>query len=191
MFNDRYGLTDAVLQGRKTMTRRIIHLTDTDKKYLDTAFDWDLRERVIIDRYAKYKVGEVLAVAQQYRNLAWDNRLYNKIKLLCPGEMPWNALKGWGNKMFVKADLMPHYIRITDIKVERLQNISDEDCMREGIFRWQGCTLYHYDINAKQFEGNRYHSEIEAFAALIDKVSGNGTWKRNPWVIVYTFKLIK
>lgn len=30
-----------------------------------------------------------------------------------------------------------------------------------------------------------------AFAALIDKVSGNGTWERNPWVFAYTFKLIK
>ena len=43
---------------------------------------------------------------------------------------------GWSNTMFTKADLMPHHIRITDIKIERLQNISDEDCFKEGIFKW-------------------------------------------------------
>ena len=31
----------------------------------------------------------------------------------------------------------------------------------------------------------------EAFATLIDKVSGRGTWKRNPWVVVYEFELVK
>lgn len=30
----------------------------------------------------------------------------------------------------------------------------------------------------------------KAFAALIDKVSGKGTWDSNPWVFVYEFKLI-
>ena len=31
----------------------------------------------------------------------------------------------------------------------------------------------------------------EAFASLIDKVSGRGTWDRNPWVVVYEFELVK
>lgn len=35
--------------------------------------------------------------------------------------------------MFVRADLMPHHIKITDVKVERLQDISDDDIMREGV----------------------------------------------------------
>lgn len=31
----------------------------------------------------------------------------------------------------------------------------------------------------------------EAFAALIDKVSGRGTWASNPWVVAYEFELVK
>lgn len=34
-------------------------------------------------------------------------------------------------------------------------------------------------------------AEREAFAALIDKVSGRGTWASNPWVVVYEFELMK
>ena len=69
MFNDKYGLTRAVLEKRKTQTRRIIKMPDYDEEYLDTAFDWDFRESVIIDRYANYRVGEVVAIAQSYKDI--------------------------------------------------------------------------------------------------------------------------
>ena len=117
MFNDYYGLTQAVIEHRKTMTRRIIHLTDADKKYLDTAFDWDLREQVIIDRYAEYKVGEVVAVAQSYKSVFEESLSYAIPR--------WHWLddhideKGFENKMFVRAEEMPHQIQITDVKIER------------------------------------------------------------------------
>ena len=56
MFNNTYGLTQAVKKGIKTMTRRVLPLSEADEEYLDQAFDWDLRESVILDRYAQYKV---------------------------------------------------------------------------------------------------------------------------------------
>lgn len=117
MFNDNYGLTQAVIERRKTMTRRIIHLTDADKEYLETAFDWDLREQVIIDRYAEYKVGEVVAVAQSYKSVFEETLSYAIPR--------WHWLddhigeKGFENKMFVRAEEMPHQIQITGIKIER------------------------------------------------------------------------
>lgn len=36
-----------------------------------------------------------------------------------------------------------------------------------------------------------YITPREAFAALIDKVSGRGTWDSNPWVFAYTYELVK
>ena len=131
MFNDDYGLTKAVLELRKTMTRRIIPLTDEDKTYLDTAFHWDIRERVIIDRYAKYKVGEVVAVAQSYKSVFEESLSYAIPR--------WHWLddhiddKGFENKMFVKASEMPHQIQITGIKIERLQDISEEDYLLDDL----------------------------------------------------------
>lgn len=76
MFNDKFGLTQAVLEGRKTMTRRIIKLNATDEEYLDAAFDWDLCESVIIGRYAKYKIGEIVAIAQSYKDAGEKSLLF-------------------------------------------------------------------------------------------------------------------
>lgn len=110
-------------------------------------------------------------------------------------------LAGWNNKMFTKAELMPHQIRIIGIKCERLRDISDEDCINEGIFVneyvGKGKKCHHYGFDgffneaAGWFARGWYNTQREAFAILIDKVSGRGTWERNPWVVVCEFELVK
>lgn len=179
MFNSKLGLEQAVLEGRKTMTRRIIH-DDVVKRYSDP---WDL-----IGNCSRYHFDEVVAVAQRYCNV-----------LHC-ADVPKGDEKGWGNKMFVKADLMPHHIKITNVRVERLQNISDEDCLKEGIREGSNVggsrSLTDYAQHGYTFgsafdtENKLYETPREAFAALIDKVSGKGTWQSNPWCFCYEFKLI-
>lgn len=224
MFNDEYGLTQAVLDGRKTMTRRVCKYDRPNETYdivfpvfepndydndgnitspLNYAFGWKNNEGDFTGwNIPQYKVGEVVAIAQCYKSIGMNPELalddkdgigfYTKIKFA----------PGWENKMFVRADLMPHHIRITDIKVERLQNISDEDCMREGVEFSQ--EQYKYDGTKSYFVQNiteigsrwnrmfckHFGTPREAFAALIDKVSGKGTWLKNPYVFCYSFKLI-
>lgn len=206
MFNDRYGLTKAVLEGRKTMTRRIIPPIEVDWNrrgkvtlpvssfrcgilFMDTGSILnDLSEYFAPTKYQpQYKVGEVVAVAQRYkdiRDIIGDIQDGKSIK----------SMAGWNNKMFVSADLMPHQIRITNIRVEMLKNISEEDCFREGIYKKTLCPpgdidyFYHSEPSSKW---EVYTSACEAFAGLIDKVSGKGTWESNPWVFVYGFELVK
>lgn len=100
--------------------------------------------------------------------------------------------KGWQNKLFVAAGYMIHHIRITDIKIERLQDISDEDCMKEGIIHAytnnNGIKIYHTPHTKRGYLSTDVAQE--AFAFLINKVSGKGTWESNPYVFVYEFKLI-
>lgn len=187
MFNDRYGLTTAVLEGRKTMTRRAV-----SEKLLDAYYDYDdyvcavaprdipctrEYEQEFFLRRSPFEVGEVVAVAQSYKDVM-EARGESGVSHLV-------AKAGYKNKMFVKADLMPHQIRITNVRVERLQDISDEDCLREGIYEVPFCE-FAWDDNGKTFKTAR-----EAFATLIDKVSGKGTWQSNPWVFVYEFELVK
>ena len=81
---------------------------------------------------------------------------------------------------------MLHHIRITDVRVELLLIITDEDCMREGIVRTQGGYGIAFDGNYNVFA----ETHREAFASLIDAISGKGTWERNPLVYVYEFELI-
>ncbi len=128
MFNDRYGLTQAVIEGRKTMTRRII-IPQPD--FLSDNFGWAKRNNgdVILP---KYGVGEVVAVAQSYEQAGIQSWAYLSRPEI-DGYQIISTHKGWRNKMYVSADLMPHQIRITGIRCERLQDISDEECLREGI----------------------------------------------------------
>lgn len=199
MFNDRYGLTKAVLEGRKTQTRRIAYTQngfivfddeDFQLKKLDNGRTLlTLRDNRL--KAARYKLGETIAIAQKYDDLVKDDEFY---RLCGIHGMPLKCIKyekGCTNKMFVRADLMPHHIRITRIRVERLQDISDEDCLEEGIWTRTG-RWYCYDIIKRGEEYyDPYPDPREAYSVLIDRISGEGTWESNPWVFVYDFELVK
>ena len=166
-------------------------MPNDDEEYLDEAFDWDFREIVIIDRYAKYKVGEIVAIAKSYKDIFSEFSQHPKQQLNISVKNPTDKA-GWTNKMFVKSEVMPHQIRITNVRIERLQDISDEDCLKEGIeFDSKAQSFYcgfNTSTNSKIWLGR---TPCEAYSALIDKVSGKGTWDSNPYVFVYDFELIK
>jgi hypothetical protein len=193
LFNDRYGLTDAVIEGRKIMTRRMINLNSTSDVQVRIFAGYVQiiggSGNVCAEKKLPYKVGEVVAVAQSYE------------QAYCQGNMDADdaiirGLKydpGMSNKMYVRADLMPHQIRITGIRCERLQDISDAECMKEGVrveFAKNGRLMYYY-FDIKRWREVWFDTPREAFSALIDKVSGRGTWDRNPWVVAYEFELVK
>lgn len=212
MFNDRYGLTQAVLDGRKTQTRRIVseRLLDRWTEYDDCCNSVGVsglseigvsvtREyydcaKFFLDN-SPYKVGEVVAVAQRYRDVGLnhpdpDYFVEQIAKAHRVDDVDAELLPGWRNKMFVKAELMPSRIRITDIQVERLQDISnDDDCIKEGIRR----ILPDFAVQPTLYEaaGLLHDNPRDAFASLIDKASGRGTWASNPWCFAYEFELVK
>lgn len=199
MFNDRYGLTDAVIEGRKTMTRRIELSASEQKKVIPGGFEVTSRSlkvrkngQLIMSVPFRYKVGEVVAVAQSYEQAGIQSWAYLSRPEI-DGYQIISTHKGWRNKMYVSADLMPHQIRITGIRCERLQDISDAECLKEGVrveFARNGMPMYYY-FDTKRYREIWFDTPREAFAALIDKVSGCGTWKSNPWVVVYEFELVK
>ena len=183
LFNDKYCLTQAVLNGEKTMTRRVLR----DNVPLG---NWD--ETI---KHLPYKVGDIIAIAQPYKDIIESLPMYSNAILDEVGMSRKEFKAGWTNKMFVRADLMPHHIRITDVKVERLQDISDEDCLREGIRyyhssdkRWSNNSGYGYHIPKNGL--HLFDTPYEAFANLFERISGKGTWESNPWVVTYEFKLI-
>lgn len=202
MFNDRYGLTAAVLQGRKTMTRRIV-----PTQYVPMIED-GLQGAALIEAQRHgdaYRENEIVAVAQSYETLANSGYLD---KMVVPANNPVKCEfkkeycnPGWLNKMFVRTDLMPHQIQITDINIERLQDITDEDCIKEGIYvnpnppKWREYDPYEpWPPYVKPYKFTTIKGFCKpqfAFAYLIDAVSGKGTWEHNPFVFAYSFKLIK
>ena len=214
MFNDQYGLTEALLDGRKYQTRRICKVQRPSDEWrivlpisehlikpecLPNAYAWrnDKTEEYTDWCVPRYKVGEVVAISQSYRTVGnemihkdLDFNLYKNFR----DTFIHKSNKGWDNKMFVRADLMPHQIQITKIRLERLQDISDEDCIAEGIMKGDFSNTwdkYYYNVIGDCICHKTFKTPKEAFASLIDKVSGKGTWKSNPYVFVYEFKLIE
>ena len=189
MFNDRYGLTTAVLEGRKAMTRRIIDSKTSSgaNDYVQRIHGTGLDFLDYLLEHSRYKVGEEVAIAQKYSQIFTEAYLSKRKGSL--GDMITG--KAWDNKMFVQAKVMPHRIRITDIRVEHLQDITDEDCMREGIEEYASCCECGADVYTFFGAKETYYTPREAFAALIDKVSGKGTWDKNPCVFAYSFELVK
>lgn len=203
MFNDDFGLTESVLARIKIMTRRI----EKGTKQLPTENGKDeyfishwIGDRFLVRKYwqgalldqyyvkPKFKVGDVVAVAQRYSSIAWHTNP-NAPVLLSREVENLQHTAGWNNKMFVLGSLMPHRIRITDVRLQRIQDIKEEEVALEGIpvnsvGQVSSCKL-----------GDRRHPRWlkpkEAYAILIDKLSGKGTWKSNPWVIAYTFEMIE
>lgn len=211
MFNDAFQLTQAVLDGRKTQTRRIItcpikfkgewvagfhvYRRHSDNAILEYPCMYDADERDFDGGYIspRYKVGEVVAVAQSYESLFHSKHSPDDFLLDHSNMNPKYCGAGFKNKMFVKSELMPNRIRITDVRVERLNDISEDDCFKEGIYASNSHEIgygipwvYGFD-KCKEV----YFTPREAYAALIDKIAGKGTFESNPYVFVYEFELVK
>lgn len=198
MFRDKFGLTDLVLSGQKTQTRDVIKLQDERLDYLrgwnlDGGFaEFGKAGEDPLALSPKYYIGEMVAVAMSYKSIyervakTWEyaEEYKNKHK----------DLAGWNNKMFTNTKMPFAQIKITKIRFERLQDISDEDCMREGIIEHTAEIIPNYPPYTQYCCGI---SEVfcdtprQAFAALIDKISGKGTWESNPYVWAYDFELAK
>lgn len=194
MFNNRYGLTRAVLEGRKTQTRRIAYTGNATIIDCGICVEPKNIGRATLFRgideiaHSRYCIGEEVAIAQSYKDIHAEI-----LRVVGDLELKQELLnsKGYTNKMFVRADKMLHSIRITDIRAERLQEICDEDCLKEGLWMahdvgLEGITYWYHGLANSSFR-----TPQDAYAALIDKISGKGTWDSNPYVFVYEFELIK
>ena len=211
MFNDRFLLMQAVLEGRKRQTRRFVpkevfslswdveetfespKIIYTQDRYGDF---WDIRDT----SFAQYKKGEIVAIAQRYSDiyigLLYDWETY---KRNLPAGMPvadfrkkFDGENGWNNKMFVKSKYMPRRIKITDVRIQCLQEITDDECLLEGIEkeeRTDGGYNYIF-FDAKRELYIRERTPRDAYARLIDALSGKGTWESNPYVFAYDFDLV-
>jgi len=152
-------------------------------------------------RKPRYKVGETVCLKEPYyvsiketeKNPALVYYKYRDkdTEFLKTTGLEKNIPVKWGNKLSMPDKYARYHIKITAVRCERLQQISDEDCMKEGIIyddsSYIACEEYTFLNNIDDW---LYDTPREAYAALIDKISGKGTWESNPYVWVYDYKLI-
>ena len=168
----------ATIEGRKTQTRRIMKpqpVYDIDGYPIA---DWDLLCK------PRYKVGETVYIKEPYRYCSVHNICY-----IWANECS-RTYCDRGTKINLGAITMPakyarFFIEITDVRCERLQDITDSDCVKEGILINDA-----YDNNVRDkkiFVSSSCY--IVKFAEHIDSIYGKKTWESNPYVWVYTYKL--
>lgn len=151
----------AIVDDRKTVTRRTMDL---------------------------YNVGEILFLKEPYR-LEENNVIRYKYSSVFPEREKWR------NKLFMKADYARYHIKIINKRQERLQDITPEDCEKEGIMEeipeaWgMSKDDPHYWVCPDEISMVWFETPQKAFASLIDKINGVGTWESNPIVTRYEFEL--
>jgi hypothetical protein len=199
----------AILDGRKTMTRRIVHrlrrfgvvtefgTSDTkgyDWHFRDKRMHWnDLRHEELLT-YLPYAPGDVLWVREGLKFNESDFVCYaadmSPVTALVPtgytftrNSMPSIFMPRWASRITLK---------VTAVKVHRLQEITEEDAKAEGVERLKsGRGYYSAKHGRAAVHFGVYHDyAAEAFADLWDSIHGPGAWDANPWCAAYSFERI-
>ena len=209
LFHVPTGMLAAVIEDRKTKTRRLGGLKKVNKKPDDWAFVGfdemsegkfeaafkkkdDKEGYTTVHCKPRLKKGEVVYVKESYHFNGYNNIYKVDASEDSLAHVKKKNLFKWSNAMFC-----PHtdkktglqvartFLKIKSVRVERLNNITKEDSIKEGI----GVVDI---VDGVEYFGTRatafYKNPIDAFMELIDKINGKGTGKSNPFVFVYEFE---
>lgn len=151
------------------------------------------------------KLGDILWVRETWGNYSEDNPERNATYYLYRADYPQDAKGYWYEPEQINFCDFPRWrpsihmprvacrirLKITDIRVERLQDISEEDAKAEGAVKVQYCL--HPDDGVVPYEDELYGTYKQGFNALWDSINkdrGHG-WDQNDWVWVVCFERVK
>lgn len=193
-------LLKQTIAGKKTMTRRDGGLKEVNKdpeNYMamsravissDSPYFYfsDKLDGTLIKAKARFKTGEIVFIKEPY--IPYGQH-WEKIKYLYLDSEEAKGMK-FNNKMFMPLKAARYFLEITNVRVERLHDISDEDCIAEGIepdfANWKD-----YLPNKRRFSS--YGFPRDSFFSLFNKANGLKVNRPVPnnWVFVYEYKFLK
>ena len=164
-------MVEAILSGRKTMTRRVIR-PQPSKYDTEKIVNWN----EVIYPTPKFLKGDILWVRETftYDSYFQDNSEIIIYKADDPN-YPLNSGQKWKPSIFMPKEACRIFLKITDIKVERLQDISEEDAIKEGV--------------KIDYIGSYRH--CYGFVDLWKSINGEQSWIDNPFVWVISFERIE
>lgn len=181
-------MVQAILEGKKTMTRRIMKDQNKGDSYKNSRTFRDgifiLANGAAINWKCPYgKPNDQLWVKETFTEDRTGAIYYR-------ADYQTGMFSKWKPSIFMPRSTSRIDLLINSIRVEQLKDITNEDAKKEGV-RFAKSTLgYCYcDYRYKSF--NIMTSAVDSFKSLWEKINGIGSWKDNPWVWVIEFKRIK
>ncbi|GEM47184.1 hypothetical protein [Deinococcus cellulosilyticus] len=199
-------MVKAILEGRKTQTRRLIKFVapSGNISYRRPAGDPLITETQNTQGYTTrtvpeglmlqcpYQVGDQLWVRENLRLDAAGFWVYAADRALVEFDPEHEAAAlVWADhkdKEHCPSIHMPRWasrilLEITEVRAQQLRKISEEDALQEGI---------HEDLLPAHLRyGKELPSPQHAFGHLWESINGKGSWDANPWVWAITFKRVK
>ena len=206
-------MVQAILEGRKTQTRRVIKNIHPDSEYYPklnllgyTFLEPDGKIKVpemasVID--GKYNIGDVLWVREKHIAMI-DCETNEFAGYWYYADMPEKFHKEykrkWKPSIHMPKAACRLFLRIKDVRVERLQDITRDDCKKEGIAyletvqeMWSQVGGSWYDYERKTFASlpSGKISPSMSFMSLWRSINGAESWNANPWVWVIEFERVE
>lgn len=211
-------MVQAIIEGRKTQTRRAIKSspvklpgsdmyinTSVWMKQMDTLIKKGfsiIKNNLIFPDCVYGKPGDILWVRETFvdgLNHCWDDEDENPrfgYKVDCPSDQI-NNIK-WTPSIHMPFEACRLFLRIKSVRVERLNDLSEDDAKSEGVQKHDliPSKFIHYSPELSFHksdlkEGFAYtHSAKASFMTLWKKINGSESWEENPWVWVIEFERV-
>ena len=207
-------MVKAILKDRKTTTRRLVKvdlsLLDYDKNDSSYAYLPDkYGDFHHLLEYSKIKIGDVLYVRETWMIQSMKNYEKN-VKFLYKAEprelnevnvseeryndlLKFECKNGWQPSLFMPKEAARIFLKVTNIKVERLQDIDDEGALDEGITKHLRCKLGYASKNSEEefnFTQARDTFKLLWNTTVNKKDLDKYGWNANPYVWVIEFERI-
>ena len=181
----------AILEGRKTMTRRAVKFNNMLGEPEGWCHNLKLVNEFVGDytRYCPYGVPgdrlwarETFGYPEQncengivYRatDSSWDEAATKNTKTMI-----------WKPSIFMPRRASRITLEVTGVRVERLHAITEEDAVREGVERAQYAAAPHCPGWRDYLGDIVLRSPRRSFETLWSKINGRDSWDANPWVWV-------
>ena len=180
-------MVQALLANQKTQTRRILKCV---LEWSNVGWLMDAMNSNVHENLCPYgNVGDILYVRETFAKFSWGYE-YKADQKEYPHPVKWTS------SLFMPKDAARIFLKITDLRIERLQDITEEDAQAEGVERWIDTRLRSKPTRYKVYcdpdsphDPALYSSAAyDSFQSLWYKINGQKSWDANPWVWVITFK---
>jgi len=130
----------------------------------------------------RYNVGDKLWVKETFTIIP-PNYIVYKAETENPEKCKWKS------SLFMRKEYARLWLEVTEVRCERLHDITEADAIAEGITVIEKDEAYFdYEFNGKV---GSYATAKGSFYSLWIKINGKDSWLENPWVFVYKFKRIE